>query len=130
MAMRGLPISDSEPTSLCSFSLMLHAKQSQRSNKYQLYSLWFDPTWARTHNLPHSNHYALILYLFNEDCQQPMAMRGLPIKRLYNKKYYKLGTIIYTFNMCWYLFQTYNRNGVMVSVLASSGVDCGFEHDS
>jgi hypothetical protein len=56
-----------------------------------------------------------------------MAMRGFPIKRLYNKKYYKLGTIIYTFNMCWYLFQTYNRNGVIVSVLASSGVDCGFE---
>jgi hypothetical protein len=32
---------DSEPTSLCSFSLMLHAYQ--RSNKYQFYSLWLDP---------------------------------------------------------------------------------------
>jgi hypothetical protein len=31
---------DSEPTSLCSFSLMLHAYR--RSNKYQFYSLWFD----------------------------------------------------------------------------------------
>ena len=28
-------------TSLCSFSLMLHAQW--RSNKYQFYSLWFDP---------------------------------------------------------------------------------------
>ena len=25
-----------------------------RSNKYQLYSLWFDPTGVRTHDLPHS----------------------------------------------------------------------------
>ena len=31
---------DSEPTSLCSFSLMLRAQR--RSNKYQFYSLWFD----------------------------------------------------------------------------------------
>ena len=34
----------------------------QESNKYQFYSPWFDPIWARTHNLPHSmeeyaNHY-------------------------------------------------------------------------
>ena len=29
---------DSEPTSLCSFFLMLHAQR--RSNKYQFYSLW------------------------------------------------------------------------------------------
>jgi len=34
---------DSEPTSLCSFSLLLRAWW--RSNKYQLYSPWFDPTW-------------------------------------------------------------------------------------
>ena len=33
--------SDSEPTSICSFSLMLRAQW--RSNKYQFYSLWFDP---------------------------------------------------------------------------------------
>jgi len=49
---------DSEPTSICSFSLMLRAKR--RSNKYQFYSLWFDPTEARTQDLPHSrraNHY-------------------------------------------------------------------------
>ena len=26
----------------------------RRSNKYQFYSLWFDPTGARTHDLPHS----------------------------------------------------------------------------
>ena len=36
---------NSEQTSLCSFSLMLHAWW--RSNKYQFYSLWFDPNpWS------------------------------------------------------------------------------------
>ena len=44
--------SDSESTGLCSFSLMLRAQR--RSNKYQFYSLWFDPTGARTHDLQHS----------------------------------------------------------------------------
>jgi hypothetical protein len=44
--------SDSEPTSLWSFSFMLRAYR--RSNKYQFYSLWFDPTKARTHDLPAS----------------------------------------------------------------------------
>jgi hypothetical protein len=44
--------SNSEPTSLCSFSLMLGAQR--RSNTYQFYSLWFDPIGARTHDLPHS----------------------------------------------------------------------------
>jgi hypothetical protein len=43
---------DSKPISLCSFSLMLRAQR--RSNKYQFYSLWLDPTRARTHDLPHS----------------------------------------------------------------------------
>ena len=43
---------DSEPTCLCSFSLMLHVKW--RSNKYQFYSLWFDPIGSRTHDLPQS----------------------------------------------------------------------------
>ena len=37
---------DSEPTSLCSFSSMLRAQR--RSNKYQFYSLWFDPNGARS----------------------------------------------------------------------------------
>jgi hypothetical protein len=36
-------------SSLCSFSLMLRA--TRRSNKYQFYSLWFDPIGARTHDL-------------------------------------------------------------------------------
>ena len=31
---------------------MLHAYR--RSNKYQVHSLWFDSTGARTHDLPHS----------------------------------------------------------------------------
>ena len=35
-----------------SLSLMLCAWR--RSNKYQFHSLWFDPTRARTHYLPHS----------------------------------------------------------------------------
>ena len=50
---------DSEPTSLCSFSLMLCAQW--RSNKYQFYSLWFDLiglelTIYRTRG-EHANHY-------------------------------------------------------------------------
>ena len=44
--------SDSEPTSLCSFSLMLRSQR--RSNKYQFYILLFDKTAAHTHNLSHS----------------------------------------------------------------------------
>ena len=42
---------DSESTSLSAFSLMLCAWR--RSNKYQFYSLWFDPIWSQTHDLPH-----------------------------------------------------------------------------
>ena len=41
-----------QPISLCSRSLVLWAKQG--SNKYQFYSLWFYPTRARSHDLPHS----------------------------------------------------------------------------
>ena len=41
---------DSEPSSICSFSLMLYV--CRRSNKYQYYCLWFDPTRARTYDLP------------------------------------------------------------------------------
>jgi hypothetical protein len=44
--------SDSEPTRLCSFSLMMCALW--RSHKYQFYSLWFDPISARTYDLPRS----------------------------------------------------------------------------
>ena len=36
----------------CFFSIVLHAMR--RSNKYQLYILWFDPIVTRTHGLPHS----------------------------------------------------------------------------
>ena len=48
---------DSDPTSLCSFSLMLHALR--RSNKYQFYSFWFDRIRARSHDLESrdANHY-------------------------------------------------------------------------
>ena len=38
----------SEPTSLCSYSLMLCAQR--RSNKYQFHSHWFDAIVARTHS--------------------------------------------------------------------------------
>ena len=37
-------------TSLCSFSLMLHTQR--RSNKYQLYILWFDSIRTRTDDIP------------------------------------------------------------------------------
>ena len=49
----------SEPTSHYSYSVMLRAKR--RSNKYQFYNLWFDPTRDRTHHLgirdEHATHY-------------------------------------------------------------------------
>jgi hypothetical protein len=38
-------------TSLCSYSMVLLAEKQQIPIKY---SLWFDPTEARTHDLPHS----------------------------------------------------------------------------
>ena len=41
---------DSEPTSLCSYSLMFNAQR--RSSKNQFYSLWFDLTKMWTHDLP------------------------------------------------------------------------------
>ena len=43
---------DYEPTSLCSYSLMLCDRQ--RSNKYQFDSLWCNLTRAWTNNLTHS----------------------------------------------------------------------------
>jgi hypothetical protein len=39
----------SETTSFYSYSLMMHSGE-----KYKFYSLWFDPTGSRTHDLPHS----------------------------------------------------------------------------
>ena len=61
--------SDSEPTSLCSYSLMTRVQR--RSSKYQFSILWFDPTWARTHDLPHwrraRNYYAIdVVYQCNQ----------------------------------------------------------------
>jgi hypothetical protein len=43
---------DSEPTNLCSFSLVL--RDYQRRTKYQFCILWFDPTGTRTHDLSNS----------------------------------------------------------------------------
>ena len=40
---------DSVPTSVCSYTLLLYAQR--RSSKYQYYSLWFDLTGARAHNI-------------------------------------------------------------------------------
>ena len=51
--------SDSETTSLCSFSLML--RSYRRSNKYQFYFLWIDPIGARTHDIPHSRRVLLTI---------------------------------------------------------------------
>ena len=52
--------SDSEPTSICSFSLML--RSYRRSNKYQVYILLFDrPQFVPTIYFSrgeHANHYA------------------------------------------------------------------------
>ena len=47
---------DSEPTCLCSFSLLLYALR--RSNKYQYYCLWCDPIRARPHNYRTRDEYA------------------------------------------------------------------------
>jgi len=58
---------DSEPTILCSFSLMLCAKR--RSRNYQCFSLWLDSTGARSHDLPHSRR---PLHHNNYQCTPPM----------------------------------------------------------
>ena len=44
--------SDSKPTSLLSYSLTI--RDNRRSNEYQCYSLWFDPTGGSIHDLSHS----------------------------------------------------------------------------
>ena len=41
---------DSEPTSHCSFSLILRAQR--RSNKYQFNGIWFELTGVRTYDIP------------------------------------------------------------------------------
>jgi hypothetical protein len=41
---------NSEPTSLCSYSLLLLAIK-QKSNKFQFYSIWSDSARAQTHDL-------------------------------------------------------------------------------
>ena len=43
---------DFRPTSLCSYSLILHAQK--RSSKYQFHRLWFDMIGGGTHDLLHS----------------------------------------------------------------------------
>jgi hypothetical protein len=56
----------SEPTSLCFNSLMLRVWL--RSDKYQFYSLWFDTTGSRTHDLPHSKQaYLPLLHRWSSD---------------------------------------------------------------
>ena len=71
---------DSEPTSLCSFSLMPRAYR--RSNTYQFYSLWFDPNGVRTNDRPHSMrarqplpHRCGSTPLKNNDITQQKAMK-------------------------------------------------------
>ena len=58
---------DSVPTSLCSYSFMLHAKR--RSNKYKFDSLWLDPTKLKltiygTWGL-YDNHYTPLTWFLN-----------------------------------------------------------------
>jgi hypothetical protein len=43
---------DSGPTCVCSYSLMLRPEQGY--GKWQCYCLWFYPSEARNHDLPHS----------------------------------------------------------------------------
>ena len=68
--------SDSEPTSLCSFSLMPHAQR--RSIKYQFHSLWFDPTGIEPtiqHTRgEHANHYT-------NDAVSEVNKCGIPVHR-------------------------------------------------
>jgi hypothetical protein len=54
------PRRDMSPTSLCSYSLMLHALR--RRNKFQFYSFWFDTAWVQTNDQLHSNHYTTDAY--------------------------------------------------------------------
>ena len=67
--------SDSEPNSICSFSLMLLV--SWRSSKYQFYSLLFDQTGDETIDLLHSMsisqllHHTSGLYYCCTLCQYP-----------------------------------------------------------
>ena len=42
----------SDPTSICSYSLMLHAQLEATNTNFIV--IWFDATGARTHDLPHS----------------------------------------------------------------------------
>ena len=72
--------SDSEPTNLCSYSLMLHTQW--RSNKYKFYSLNVDMTGDRTYDLLHSFS---IMPLFRFDMtvgyieQQSVFNKWLPL---------------------------------------------------
>ena len=51
---------DSEPTIICYYSLMLHYKRKNR--KYQLHSLWFNPTASRTHQSNRTRGYNHAVY--------------------------------------------------------------------
>ena len=50
MSLHRTHYSHSEPTSLCPYSLVLWVEKQQN----QFYSLWFDQTGTRTHDLPRS----------------------------------------------------------------------------
>ena len=93
--------SDSPPTSLCSFSLMLRAQR--RSNKYQFYSLWFDPTGTRTHDLPHSRlvtlrlslNYRSLLFLHLKECKFRHTSTMYTNSNQYSRKFVKLKHYIF-----------------------------------
>ena len=53
---------DFEANNLCSFSIMLPAYW--RSNKYQFYSVWFDPTWYIGYKLRPSLQYEILTIKF------------------------------------------------------------------
>ena len=70
---------DSEPTSLCSYSYMLHAKH--RTNKYQYCSILFDLMIYRT-RCEHASHYTtgvIASCQTSDNCQYAMMYnQGIP----------------------------------------------------
>jgi hypothetical protein len=83
------------------------------SSKYQLYSLWFDPTGARTHNLPHSRR----AYLHLQHCLSIVAVY-LQIQHCLS-----VAAVYLHLHYCLSLVAVYIHLQHSLSV----AVDCGFE---
>jgi hypothetical protein len=85
---------DSESTSLCSLSLMLHAQR--RSNTYQFYSLWFDPMAMETQDLQHQRRWKPRIYSTRGDrspgstALEVMGTRDLQHQRRWKRRIYSI----------------------------------------